>query len=36
MQQFLRDRQPPTLVEAAVNDQNFPGEVQRQILGLRV
>jgi pimeloyl-ACP methyl ester carboxylesterase len=32
MQQFLRDRQPPTLVVAGVNDEIFPGEVQRQIL----
>jgi pimeloyl-ACP methyl ester carboxylesterase len=32
MQQFLRDRQPPTLVAAGVNDEIFPGEVQRQIL----
>jgi pimeloyl-ACP methyl ester carboxylesterase len=31
MQQFLRDRQPPTLVAAGVNDEIFPGEVQRQI-----
>jgi pimeloyl-ACP methyl ester carboxylesterase len=32
MQQFLRDRQPPTLVAAGVNHEIFPGEVQRQIL----
>ena len=32
MQQFLRDRQPPTLVAAGINDEIFPGEVQRQIL----
>jgi pimeloyl-ACP methyl ester carboxylesterase len=32
MQQFLRDRQPPALVAAGVNDEIFPGEVQRQIL----
>ena len=32
MQQFLRDRQPPTLVTAGINDEIFPGEVQRQIL----
>ena len=36
MQQFLRDRQPPTLVAAGVNDEIFPGEVQRQILTGRV
>jgi hypothetical protein len=35
MQQFLRDRQPPTLVAAGVNDEIFPGEVQpmRDFLG---
>ena len=32
MQQFLRDRQPPALVAAGVNDEIFPGEVQWQIL----
>jgi pimeloyl-ACP methyl ester carboxylesterase len=31
MQQFLRDRQPPALVAAGVNDEIFPGEVLRQI-----
>jgi hypothetical protein len=36
MQQFLRDRQPPTLVAAGVNDEILPGEVQRQILTGRV
>ena len=36
MQQFLHDRQPPTLVAAGVNDEIFPGEVQRQILTGRV
>ncbi len=32
MQRFVRGRQPPTLVTAGVNDEVFPGEVQRQIL----
>jgi pimeloyl-ACP methyl ester carboxylesterase len=32
MQQFLRDQRPPVLVAAGVNDEIFPGEVQRQIL----
>ena len=32
MQQLLRDRQPPTLVAAGVNDEIFPGEVQRKVL----
>ena len=32
MQQFLRDRQPPALVAAGVNDEISPGEGQRQIL----
>jgi pimeloyl-ACP methyl ester carboxylesterase len=32
MQQFLRDRPPPTLVAAGANDEIFPGEVQPQIL----
>lgn len=36
MQQFLRDRQPPTKVAAGVNDEIFPGEVQPQILTGRV
>jgi pimeloyl-ACP methyl ester carboxylesterase len=33
MRQFLRDRRPPTLVATGVNDEIFPGEVVRQILG---
>lgn len=36
MQHFLRDRQPPILVATRVNDEIFPGEVQRQILTGRV
>jgi hypothetical protein len=36
MQQFLRDRQPPILVAAGVNDEIFPRAVQRQILTGRV
>ena len=31
MQQFLRDRRPPALLAAGVNDEIIPGEVQRQI-----
>lgn len=33
MQQFLRDRRPPTLVATGANDEIFPDEVVRQILG---
>ena len=32
MQQFLRDRRPPTLVATGGNDVIFPEEGQRQIL----
>ena len=32
MPQFLRDRQPPTLAAAGVNDETFPGEVQPRSL----
>jgi hypothetical protein len=36
MQQFLRGRQPPILAAAGVNDEIFPGAVQRLILTGRV
>ena len=32
MQEFLRDRRPPTLVATGANDEIFPEEVVRQIL----
>jgi pimeloyl-ACP methyl ester carboxylesterase len=32
MQEFFRDRRPPTLVATGANDEIFPGEVVRQIL----
>jgi pimeloyl-ACP methyl ester carboxylesterase/uncharacterized protein YciI len=32
MQQFLRDRRPPTLVATGGNDEIFPAEVVRQVL----
>ena len=32
MQEFIRDRKPPTLVATGRNDEIFPEEVQRQIL----
>jgi len=32
MQEFLRDRRPPTLVATGANDEIFPAEVVRQIL----
>jgi pimeloyl-ACP methyl ester carboxylesterase len=32
MQEFLRDRRPPTLVATGANDEIFPEEVGRQIL----
>jgi pimeloyl-ACP methyl ester carboxylesterase len=32
MQQFLRERRPPTLVATGANDEIFPEEVGRQIL----
>jgi pimeloyl-ACP methyl ester carboxylesterase len=33
MQGFLRDRRPPTLVATGANDEIFPEEVVRQVLG---
>jgi pimeloyl-ACP methyl ester carboxylesterase len=32
MQEFLRDRRPPTLVATGANDEIFPEQVGRQIL----
>jgi pimeloyl-ACP methyl ester carboxylesterase len=32
MQEFLRDRRPPTLVATGANDEIFPEQVVRQIL----
>lgn len=32
MQEFLRERRPPTLVATGANDEIFPEEVVRQIL----
>jgi hypothetical protein len=32
VQEFLRDRRPPTLVATAANDEIFPEEVVRQVL----
>jgi pimeloyl-ACP methyl ester carboxylesterase len=32
MQQFLRERRPPTLVATGANDEIFPEEIGRQIL----
>ena len=32
MQEFLRDRRPPTLVATGANDELFPDEAVRQIL----
>jgi pimeloyl-ACP methyl ester carboxylesterase len=32
MQEFLRERRPPTLVATGANDEIFPEEIVRQIL----